>query len=122
MYKLMKIISFTLITMAVPYTVQANETHNHMAVEKNNSPNDINNQIEKPVYHAVGVIKGIDNEQHKVSISHEAIPAISWPEMTMNFIFTPVTDKIKTLKPGTAVDFSFIQQGRDYVLQSIDEK
>jgi len=119
MQQLIKIISFSLLSMTVPYTAQANENHHPMALE-NNSSSEMNAQIKESIHHGVGVIKGIDNQQNKVSISHEAIPDISWPEMTMNFIFTPVANKMETLTPGTKVDFSFIQQGRDYVLQSID--
>jgi len=120
MHQLIKAISFSLFSMTIMYTAQANETHHNMSVKKNNTMVGMDEQMVKTTYKSMGIIKGIDNDQQKISISHEAIPDINWPPMTMNFIFTPIADKIKTLKSGDEINFTFTQQGNDYILQNID--
>lgn len=122
-----KVISISLIAMMFSYSAFANnmhqEMHNSMHNDMHNSMMEKNcTETNAQVYQSSGVVKAIDNQQHKVSISHGAIPALKWPAMTMNFISTPVTDKLATLDSGATVDFSFIQQGNDYVLQSINAK
>jgi len=122
MNPLLKIISLSMMSMAIAYTAQANETHHNMHGEASSPQTQMSKQVSETRYQTVGVIKAIDTQQQKISISHEAIPEIKWPPMTMNFIFTPVADKVNTLKPGEAITFSFTQQGNDYVLQSIESK
>ncbi|MCS3429972.1 copper-binding protein [Klebsiella sp. BIGb0407] len=122
MNQLIKIVSASFLSLTVAYAVQANETHHNMHAEASNTQAAMSNQVSEPLHQTTGVIKGIDNKQQKMSISHEAIPEISWPPMTMNFIFTPVADKVSKLKSGEAINFSFTQQGNDYVLQSIEVK
>lgn len=54
---------------------------------------------------ATGVVEKIYKKDGLVSLSHDAIPAISWPPMTMKF---PVGDKIDldSLKKGQTVQFT----------------
>lgn len=54
---------------------------------------------------ATGVVKKIYTKDGLVSLSHDAIPAISWPPMTMKF---PVGDKVDldSLKKGQTVQFT----------------
>ncbi|MEH0885159.1 cation efflux system protein CusF [Enterobacter sp. UNJFSC 003] len=66
-----------------------------------------------------GVVKDIDLSSKKITISHEAIPAIGWPAMTMRFTFIHADESIKALKVGSQVDFSFVQQGTISLLKSI---
>ncbi|MFW0765092.1 cation efflux system protein CusF [Trabulsiella odontotermitis] len=68
-----------------------------------------------------GVVKAIDYDTKKVTIDHEAIPAIGWPAMTMRFTFTDADSSIRNLKPGSHVNFSFVQQGNISLLKSIEE-
>jgi Cu(I)/Ag(I) efflux system protein CusF len=65
-----------------------------------------------------GVIENIDLENKKITITHEAIEALSWPAMTMRFTFES-EDLIKNLKSKDNIEFSFIQQGRISLLKSI---
>ncbi|VFS65716.1 Cation efflux system protein CusF precursor [Raoultella planticola] len=44
-----------------------------------------------PAISATGEVKSIDMESKKVTIAHDAIPAVNWPPMTMRFTFTPQT-------------------------------
>lgn len=46
-----------------------------------------------------------------MTISHEAIPEIGWPAMTMRFTFMQADASITALKVGSHVNFSFVQQG-----------
>ena len=54
-----------------------------------------------------------------MTISHEAIPEIGWPAMTMRFTFIQVDESITALKVGSHVNFSFVQQGNLSLLKSI---
>lgn len=56
-----------------------------------------------------GTINRVDAAAGVVTMHHEAIPALRWPAMTMDF---KVTDKklLAGLKPGQAVNFALVQQ------------
>lgn len=66
-----------------------------------------------------GIVKDIYLTNKKVTISHEAIPEIGWPAMTMRFTFMQADASITALKVGSHVNFSFVQQGNLSVLKSI---
>lgn len=53
-----------------------------------------------------------------VTLQHEAIPAIGWGAMTMEF---KVKDKMQLgkVKKGDKVQFTLVPQGQDYVITSI---
>lgn len=66
-----------------------------------------------------GVINKIDNKRSTVNMTHEAIPSLNWPAMTMSF---KVTDKpaIKTLKVGEKVNFELSEQAKgQYAISKI---
>ena len=67
---------------------------------------------------ATGEVKIIDMEGKKVTIDHDAIPAVNWPPMTMRLTITPQT-QLNAVKPGDKVAFTFIQQGNLSLLQDI---
>lgn len=69
--------------------------------------------------HASGVVNKVDPAAHKVNLTHQPIPKIGWPSMTMDFDVTPSVD-LAAVKPGSHIDFS-MEQGTDgmYVIQSI---
>ena len=58
-----------------------------------------------------GTINKVDMEKRSVNVTHEPVPALKWPSMTMDL---PVTKRVDlaTVKPGTAVVFT-LKQGRD---------
>ncbi|RNM21913.1 efflux RND transporter periplasmic adaptor subunit [Dickeya undicola] len=60
----------------------------------------------KPVndYQTKGVIKSINGKQ--VTLAHDAVPALDWPPMTMDFTFNGDTLPA-TLQPGMTVTFRF---------------
>jgi Cu(I)/Ag(I) efflux system protein CusF len=61
---------------------------------------------------AVGVVRAIDAKAAKITLAHEAIPALKWPPMTMAF---KVADPslLKGLSVGTKVRFTL--QGQTIV-------
>lgn len=70
-----------------------------------------------PVLHTgEGRIEAIDKDE--VTISHGPIPLLKWGAMTMPFK-SPKEGLPKTLKVGARIRFEFVQQGDDYVLQSV---
>lgn len=66
--------------------------------------------------HSQGVVKSWDEQ--KVSIAHQAIPALSWPPMTMSFLL-PSSPSFAILPVGTEVDFSFLPIDGGYQLIAI---
>ncbi len=48
-------------------------------------------EAQPQVISATGVVKGIDLESKKITIHHDPIAAVNWPEMTMRFTITPQT-------------------------------
>lgn len=65
-----------------------------------------------------GVVKQLDTAVGKVTISHGAIPSLSWPAMTMTFA---VKDKglLNKLSVGKTVTFQITKEGADYVVTSV---
>ncbi len=51
-------------------------------------------------YQGTGIVKEIDMNSKKITISHEAIP-VGWPGMTMRFTFVNADDAINARKPAT---------------------
>ncbi|HEY1129603.1 MAG TPA: efflux RND transporter periplasmic adaptor subunit [Roseateles sp.] len=54
----------------------------------------------------------------ELTLSHEAVPALRWPAMTMDFKLADAR-LAAGLRPGQAVSFSFSKQGEDYVVVDI---
>jgi Cu(I)/Ag(I) efflux system periplasmic protein CusF len=53
---------------------------------------------------AVGVVHGVDLKSRSLTISHQAIPSLAMPAMTMSFDADPSVD-ISAVKPGDSVAF-----------------
>lgn len=67
-----------------------------------------------------GTVNRINAEAGSVNLSHEAIPAIKWPAMTMDI---KVADKaiLSGVKPGQTVTFGLIKDPRaGYVISHIE--
>jgi Cu/Ag efflux protein CusF len=64
-------------------------------------------------------VNSVDPAQHKVNLSHNPIPEIGWPAMTMDFPVAPSVD-LRPLKPGARVNFTIEQgQGGTYEIKTI---
>jgi Cu(I)/Ag(I) efflux system protein CusF len=69
--------------------------------------------------HGTGTVNSVDPAQHKINLSHQPIPEIGWPAMTMEFPVAPTID-LKAIKPGTRVNFTIEQQpGGMYEIRAI---
>jgi len=66
----------------------------------------------------IGVVKNINAADGIVTLAHEPIKSLNWPAMTMGF---KVKDKklIDNVRPGSKVEFTLVQAGKDYVITSI---
>ena len=69
--------------------------------------------------HGTGTVNSVDPAQHKVNLSHNPIPEIGWPAMTMEFPVAPSID-LTVIRPGTRVNFTIEQQpGGMYEIRAI---
>jgi Cu/Ag efflux protein CusF len=69
--------------------------------------------------HATGTVNTVDPAQHKLNISHNPIPEIGWPAMTMDFPVAPSVD-LRSVKPGMRVNFTIEQgQGGTYEIRAL---
>lgn len=66
----------------------------------------------------IGIVKNINAADGIVTLAHEPIKSLNWPAMTMGF---KVKDKklIDNVAPGSKVEFTLVQSGKDYVITSI---
>ncbi|MBT9502350.1 MAG: efflux RND transporter periplasmic adaptor subunit [Burkholderiaceae bacterium] len=73
-------------------------------------------QVREVVHSTTGTITALTDDS--VTLQHAAVPTLQWPAMTMGFkVLDP---KLKAgLQPRQIVQFSFIQQGDDYVVTAI---
>jgi Cu/Ag efflux protein CusF len=66
-----------------------------------------------------GMVNSADPAGRKINLSHNAIPSIGWPPMTMDFAVAPSVD-LRAIKPGAPVNFTMQQGGNGmYVIQSV---
>jgi len=67
---------------------------------------------------AKGKINSIDAEGGNVNVTHDPVPALGWPSMTMDL---PVTRRVdlSSVKPGVPVTFK-LKKGRDNQFRIID--
>ena len=66
-----------------------------------------------------GTVNSVDPADHKINLSHNAIPSIGWPAMTMEFAAARSVD-LRTIKPGARVTFTMQRDGDGmYVIQSV---
>ncbi|CNE46752.1 putative efflux system protein [Yersinia nurmii] len=107
----MKILIATLFLVLPTAVFSANpQAHQHM-----HQPDASSASVET-LYQSQGKIKAWGTEG--VSISHQAIPALNWPPMTMSFSL-PTAGNLQPLTVGTEVDFRFRQTAQGYELVSI---
>ncbi|PKO87275.1 MAG: efflux RND transporter periplasmic adaptor subunit [Betaproteobacteria bacterium HGW-Betaproteobacteria-10] len=72
-------------------------------------------------YEAMGSIAAVDVANGTISLNHEAIPALKWPAMTMDFSLADA-NLVKGLLPGQSVHFSFEDRGNgEFVILSLDK-
>ncbi|WLI75072.1 copper-binding protein [Kosakonia sp. H02] len=72
--------------------------------------------MQNPVYQSQGTIKKINPDA--ISIAHQAIPALNWPPMTMQFAVAP-GNQLPKVNVGDKVSFTFSQSENGYTLVSL---
>jgi RND family efflux transporter MFP subunit len=61
------------------------------------------------VHAATGRLDDVDAKTGALLITHEAIPSLKWPSMTMEF--APANDAVaRSVQPGTAITFEFVER------------
>jgi Cu(I)/Ag(I) efflux system periplasmic protein CusF len=74
-------------------------------------------EAEKPS--AVGTVNSVNAGERKINLSHEPIPAIKWPSMTMDFPVASSVD-LSQVQPGTKVQFTLTRgAGGTYTVETI---
>jgi Cu(I)/Ag(I) efflux system membrane fusion protein len=65
---------------------------------------------EKPAvsHHAVGILDSIEPDG-SVMVTHEPVPSLKWPKMTMEFVPANAA-LVARLKPGAAIHFEFVER------------
>ena len=72
-------------------------------------------------YEAVGSVDSVDLSSDTVSMNHEAIPALQWPAMTMEFGLAS-KELIKGVLPGQPVRFTFEDRGDgEFVIVKVEQ-
>jgi Cu(I)/Ag(I) efflux system periplasmic protein CusF len=66
---------------------------------------------------AIGIVKGKDASMGRVIITHEPVPALKWPAMTMSFRIS--ADLAKDLKEGQKVEFEFQPRDMDGTITKV---
>lgn len=66
-----------------------------------------------------GTVNSVDAAGHKLNVSHDPIPAIGFPAMTMDFAVAPSVN-LSAVKPGSRINFT-VEQGAGgmYEIKSI---
>ena len=54
-----------------------------------------------------GVVRSIDMDARKINLTHEPIPALKWPEMTMDLPVTKDVD-LSSVKPDDEITFHIV--------------
>lgn len=71
----------------------------------------------KPIV-SVGTLNRLDANAGTVNISHEPVPTLGWPAMTMDFRVADV-GQLKNLKSGDRVKFTIQQRGDQYLVTDL---
>ncbi len=74
-------------------------------------------EAEKPS--AVSTVNSVNAGERKINLSHEPIPAIKWPSMTMDFAVASSVD-LSQVQPGAKVRFTLTRgAGGTYTVEAI---
>jgi len=75
---------------------------------------------EETVATGVGTVNSVEAGARKINLTHEPMPEIDWPTMTMNFAVAEGVD-LGAVAPGDAVRFSLAEAGDgSYVITAIE--
>ncbi|QKE40435.1 MAG: copper-binding protein [Ferrovum myxofaciens] len=64
------------------------------------------------VHHAIGIVRKVDTANSRITISHEPIPSIQWPAMTMTFAVQN-EKQLNQIIVGEKIKFDLVQSAKD---------
>lgn len=65
-----------------------------------------------------GVVTAVNAGKHKITLKHEPIPELNWPQMIMGFSVAPEVD-LSGLSKGDSVTFTLMPAGKNQVIIAI---
>ncbi|WP_280323776.1 copper-binding protein [Pseudomonas sp. BN102] len=68
---------------------------------------------------ASGTVKAVDSVKGTITISHDAVPNLKWPAMTM--VFAASQDQLESVEVGEKVTFEFKAEGMNASVLNITE-
>ena len=101
--------------IAFPGAVRAADHGSHGSGHGNTHATEQKAQI----YTTTGMVNGVDKAAGKATITHEPVPALGWPAMTMGFAFEDAS-LLEDLKAGDKVRFDFRNQGNTSTIVDIE--
>ena len=88
------------------------------ADDQTNNGHDQHHAADAKTFPGHGMVNSVDIAAGKVNLSHDAIKALRWPKMTMDFtVHDPAG--LKDLKPGMEVDFELTKIAGTYQITKI---
>jgi len=91
---------------------------NHDTSDANSQPPTQAGAEASSTYTATGVVKAVDKAAKKVTITHDPIPALDWPGMTMGFAVEDAS-LLDGLKAGDKIRFDFRNRGNTSIVMDI---
>lgn len=94
---------------------------NRMSEPKTEMDMAMDMQKDKPVSRMVtgkGVLRELMPDERKINMSHDPIPELGWPDMTMDFRLDEGVS-LEGLKPGQAIEFDMVEKDDAYIIESI---
>ncbi|CAN7400229.1 copper-binding protein [Acidovorax sp. LjRoot118] len=70
------------------------------------------------VHKTKAIVKKVDAKAGRVTLAHEPVASLNWPSMTMGFKVKE-SALLNKLTEGKRVEVEFVQEGKDYVIQSV---
>jgi Cu(I)/Ag(I) efflux system periplasmic protein CusF len=114
MMKLSKLALAAALGFLIALPVAAQQNHGH------DSGSLVSTQPESEAVSGTGVIHAIDVKKRSVNLSHEPIPAIGWPAMTMDMEVAEDVD-LDVLEVGDDVTFTLARGADDiYMIEEIN--
>ena len=109
----MNVVTMAAILAFSTSTILVAQTHDHGHAKQAKPGKKVEGEIQ-----TLGRVVKVDFVQDEITITHEPIPSLDWPVMTMVF---KVKDKkmLDRVRPGSKVDFNFVESGKDYVIVEI---
>ncbi|MCB2082031.1 MAG: copper-binding protein [Rickettsiales bacterium] len=87
--------------LILPISAYAGHEHAEKSQHEHAQPSEQNGAM------GTGVIHSISQINRKVNITHDPIPALKWPEMTMDLDVADAVD-LKAVKPGDEIRFHIV--------------